>query len=178
MIPASPARRITLTSLLSKPFCSMKKIGIIGLGTPLRRDDGIGIVLLDLLVKRKKEFPKNIEFIDGGTGGMNLLHLLARFDTVLLIDAVDFKGRPGEVQVFSLKDIQSQKKPMMTSTHDPDFLNLLRLSQELKELPETLVIYGVQPRDVSHGIGLSKEIETVLDDLYLNLQKEIQNFVK
>ncbi len=178
MIPASPARRITLTSLLSKPFCSMKKIGIIGLGTPLRRDDGIGIVLLELLVKRKKEFPKNIEFIDGGTGGMNLLHLLARFDTVLLIDAVDFKGRPGEVRVFSLKDIQSQKKPVMASTHDPDFLNLLRLSQELKELPETLVIFGVQPRSVSHGMGLSKEIETVLDDLYLKLQKEIQDFVK
>jgi Ni,Fe-hydrogenase maturation factor len=66
----------------------------------------------------------------------------------------------------------------MTSTHDPDIFNLLRLSQELKELPETLVIFGVQPRDVSHGMGLSKEIETVLDDLYLKLQKEIQDFVK
>jgi hydrogenase maturation protease len=76
-----------------------------------------------------------------------------------------------------LKDIPSQKKPVMMSTHDSDFLNLLRLSQELKELPETLVIFGVQPRDVSHGMGLSKEIETVLDDLYLKLQKEIQDFV-
>jgi hypothetical protein len=36
----------------------------------------------------------------------------------------------------------------------------------------------VQPQDVSHGMGLSKELETVLDDLYLNLQKEIQDFVK
>jgi hydrogenase maturation protease len=156
----------------------MKKIGIIGIGNRLRNDDGIGIVLLERLQKQKKEFPKSIEFIDGGTGGMNLLHLLARFDIVLLIDAVDFKGRPGEARVFSVKDIQSLKKPMMTSTHDPDFLNLLRLSQELKELPETLVIFGVQPLDVSHGLVLSKEIETVLDDLYLKLQKEIQNFVK
>jgi len=156
----------------------MEKIGIIGIGNLLRKDDGVGIVLLELLVKRKKEFPKNIEFIDGGTGGMNLLHLLARFDTVLLIDAVDFKGRPGETRVFSLKDIQSQKKPVIMSTHDSDFFNLLRLSQELKELPETLVIFGVHPRDVSHGMGLSKEIETVLDDLNLKLQKEIQDFFK
>ncbi len=156
----------------------MKKIGIIGIGNLLRKDDGVGIVLLERLQKQKKELPKNIEFIDGGTGGMNLLHLLAQFDIVLLIDAVDFKARPGQARVFSLKDIQSQKKPVMMSTHDSDFLNLLRLSQELKELPETLVIFGVQPRDVSHGMGLSKEIETVLDDLYLKLQKEIQNFVK
>jgi hydrogenase maturation protease len=156
----------------------MKKIGIIGIGNLLRKDDGVGIVLLERLQKQKKELPKNIEFIDGGTGGMNLLHLLAQFDIVLLIDAVDFKARPGEARVFSLKDIQSQKKPVMMSTHDPDFLNLLRLSQELKELPETLVIFGVQPRDVSYGMGLSKEIETVLDGLFLKLQKELQDFVK
>ena len=108
---------------------------------------------------------------------MNLLHLLAQFDTVMLIDAVDFKGKPGDVRVFSLKDIRSLKKPMILSTHDSDFLNILRLSQELKELPETLVIFGVQPRDVSHGIGLSKEIEMILDDLYLKVQKEIQNLI-
>jgi hydrogenase maturation protease len=156
----------------------MKKIGIIGIGNLLRKDDGVGIFLLERLQKQKKELPKNIEFIDGGTGGMNLLHHLAQFDAVLLIDAVDFKGRPGEIRVFSLKDIQSQKKPVIMSTHDSDFFNLLRLSQELKELPETLVIFGVQPRDVSYGVGLSKEIETVLDDLNLKLQKEIQDFFK
>jgi len=156
----------------------MKKIGVIGIGNPLRKDDGVGIVLLKQLQQRKKEYPKNLEFIDGGTGGMKMLHLLARFQTVLIVDAVDFRGRPGEVRVFNLKEIQSQKIPAMMSTHDSDFLNVLRLSQELKELPEILVIFGVQPQDVSHGMGLSKEMEMVLDTLYLKLQKEIQALVK
>jgi len=66
---------------------------------------------------------------------------------------------------------------VILSTHGSDFLNILRLSQELKELPETLVIFGVQPRDVSHGIGLSKEIESILDDLYVKVRKEIQNLI-
>jgi hydrogenase maturation protease len=73
------------------------------------------------IYKHKKNLPKNIEYIDGGTSGMNLLHLLAQFDTVMLIDAVDFQGKPGDVRVFSLKDIQSQKKPTILSTHDSDF---------------------------------------------------------
>ena len=77
-----------------------------------------------------------------------------------------------------MKDIRSLKKPVILSTHDSDFLNILRLSQELKELPETLVIFGVQPRDVTHGIGVSKEIEMILDDLCLKVQKEIQNLIK
>jgi hydrogenase maturation protease len=154
-----------------------QKIGIIGLGNPLRRDDGIGLLLLQHLQTQKKRLPKNIEYIDGGTSGMNLLHLLAQFDTVMLIDAVDFKGKPGDTRVFSLKDIQSQKKPMILSTHDSDFLRILRLSQELKELPKALVIFGIQPRDVSYGIGLSNEIEMILDDLCLKVQKEVQNLI-
>jgi hydrogenase maturation protease len=156
----------------------MKKIGIIGIGNPLRKDDGVGIILLKRLQQRKKEFPKNLEFIDGGTGGMNVLHLLARFKMVLIVDAVDFHGQPGEARSFTLKDIQSKKAQVQLSTHESDFLNVLRLSKKLKELPQTLVIFGVQPRDISHGMGLSKEIELVLDDLCIKLQKEIQTLVK
>jgi hydrogenase maturation protease len=154
-----------------------KKIGIIGLGNPLRRDDGVGLFLLQRLQTQKNNLPKNIKYIEGGTSGMNLLHLLAQFDTIILIDTVDFKGKPGDTRVFSLKDIRSLKKPAILSTHDSDFLNILRLSRELKELPETLVIFGVQPRDVSHGIEFSKEIENILDDLYVKVRKEIQNLI-
>ena len=48
-----------------------KKIGIIGLGNPLRHDDGIGLLLLQHLQTQKKILPKNIEYIDDGTNGMN-----------------------------------------------------------------------------------------------------------
>jgi hydrogenase maturation protease len=156
----------------------MKKIGVIGLGNPLRGDDGVGIVLIKRLQMQKKHFPKNICFFDGGTGGMNLIHLLAKFECVLIIDAVDFQGHPAEVRVFGLDAILSKKKQMKTSTHDPDFINVLRVSKELKELPETLVLFGVQPHDVSHGLGLSRGIESALDEVYLKLQKEIQVLTK
>ncbi len=36
----------------------MKKIGIIGLGNPLRQDDGIGIILFEKLIQEKKQFSK------------------------------------------------------------------------------------------------------------------------
>jgi len=177
MIRVSPVRLIISMLFSSKTVFMRKKIGIIGLGNPLRRDDGVGLLLLQRLQTQKIDLPKNIEYIEGGISGMNLLHLLAQFDTVMLIDAVDFKGKPGDARVFGLNDIRSLKQPVILSTHGSDFLNILRLSQELKELPETLVIFGVQPRDVSHGIGLSKEIENILDDLYVKVRKEIQNLI-
>ncbi len=154
-----------------------QKIGIIGLGNPLRHDDGIGLVLLDCLKKNKKQFGKKITYVDGGTGGMNLLHLLSRFDMVLIIDAVDFKGKPGDTQLFTIKQIQSKKTPVLFSTHESDFTKILALSKQLNELPGRLVVFGIQPYDVSYGTGLSKQIMPFLDELSLRLDKEIQAFI-
>lgn len=159
-------------------FLGMKTIGVIGLGNPLRCDDGVGITLLERLQQQKKQLPKNVEYIDGGTGGMNLLHSLSRFDTALIIDAVDFQGNPGESRVFTLEEIKSQKPAMRLSTHDPDFFHVLQLSKDLHELPQTLRIFGVQPYDVSQGTRLSQNVTQHLDDLHRKLQNEIRKLAK
>lgn len=101
MILVSPALLIISMLFSSKTVFMKKKIGIIGLGNPLHRDDGVGLLLLQRLQTQRIDLPKNIEYIEGGISGMNLLHLLTQFDTVLLIDAVDFKGKPGDARVFS-----------------------------------------------------------------------------
>ncbi|MBN1861428.1 MAG: hydrogenase maturation protease [Candidatus Thermoplasmatota archaeon] len=152
----------------------MNNIGIIGLGNPLRHDDGIGIELLGFLQKEKDTSYKEAELIDAGTGGMNLLHLLSRFDVAVLIDAVDFKGKPGETRLFTLSEIQQKKTPIRLSTHESDFISVLALSKQLNELPQRLYVFGVQPYDLSFGIGLSTQLKKQLPDLKKTLKKEIQ----
>jgi len=152
----------------------MKRIGVIGIGNPLRRDDGIGIVLLERLVGRKDELPAGIEYIDGGTGGMNLLHLLARFDIVVLIDAVKFCEHTGKSKLFKAEDVYSKKIQVKTSTHDSDFLKIMQLSEELGESPDEVYIFGVQPKDTSHGSNPSPELQQKIDLLLDNLISEIK----
>ncbi len=152
----------------------MNHIGIIGLGNPLRHDDGIGIELLGFLQSEKDISYKEAELIDAGTGGMNLLHLLSRFDVVVLIDAVDFKGKPGETRLFTLEEIQQKKTPIRLSTHESDFINVLALSKQLNELPHRLYVFGVQPYDLSFGMGLSMQLKKRLPELTKSLKKEIQ----
>jgi hydrogenase maturation protease len=158
--------------------CMRKKIGVIGLGNPLRRDDGIGLLLLQFLQENKKTLSKTIDFIDGGTRGMNLIHLLGDYDTVLLVDAVDFKGTPGQIKKFTLDEIKNQKIQLFLSTHEPDFLTVFALLKELKMTPSHLVIFGVQPKDISQGIGLSKEVNLVLPVLQKQILKEIQTMIR
>lgn len=152
----------------------MKRIGVIGIGNPLRRDDGIGIVLLERLVGRKDELPAGIEYIDGGTGGMNLLHLLARFDIVVLIDAVKFCEHAGKSKLFKAEDVYSKKIQIKTSTHDSDFLKIMQLSEKLGESPDEVYIFGVQPKDTSHGSNPSPELQQKIDLLLDNLISEIK----
>lgn len=151
----------------------MKNIGVIGIGNSLRRDDGIGIVLLEKLIERKDELPSDIEFIDGGTGGMNLLHLLARFDIVVIIDAVNFNGNIGESKLFTTEEVYSKKTRFNISTHESDFLKIIRLSKELGENPDEIFIFGVQPKDTSHGQDFSLDLQQKIEPLLISLQNEI-----
>ncbi len=161
---------------LDKPFFRMKKkIGVIGLGNPLRRDDAIGLLLLQYLQQNKKKHFKTIDFVDGGTGGMKLLHLLKDYKTVLIIDAVDFKGSPGESKKFTVDEIKNQKIQFFLSTHEPDFLTVYALLKELDETPDHLVIFGIQPKDTSYGTQLSKEIQCVLPLLQKQILIEIES---
>lgn len=151
-----------------------KKIGIIGLGNPLQRDDGIGVLLLHYLYEHRKSLTKNIDFIDGGTSAMNLLHLLGKFNTVFVIDAVDFKGEPGETKTFSLEEVKNQKLQFFLSTHEPDFLTLTAFLKKLGNLPKQVVFFGVQPKEVSYGKELSVEITRVLPLIKRQVLKEIK----
>ena len=152
----------------------MKKIGVIGIGNPLRRDDGIGIVLLEKLIEKKDELPSDIEYIDGGTGGMNLLHLLARFDIAIILDAVNFDGHPGELRLFTSEEVRSKKVSLNISTHESDFLKVIQLSKELEKQPDELFIFGIQPKDTSFGKGLSPELQRNIELLLIRLQTEIK----
>lgn len=151
------------------------KAGIIGVGNPLRRDDGIGIVLLEKLIEKKSDLPEGIEYIDGGTGGMNLLHILALFDVALIIDAVNLNGKSGESKLFKSEDVCSKKSSINISTHESDILKIINLSKELGEIPDELFIFGIQPKDTSQGDDLSPELQKAVAALTLNLQNEIAN---
>jgi hydrogenase maturation protease len=153
----------------------MKKTAVIGIGNTLRQDDSIGIVLLDKLKQKKEELNEKIEFIDGGSGGMNLLHYLADFDKVFIIDAVDFGGKPGEFRFFQKDDVVSKKIKIHFSTHENDFLKIINLSEELNEMPEKLFIFGIQPKNMGIGSNLSPELSESLEKNLNQITKEIIN---
>jgi hydrogenase maturation protease len=129
------------------------KIGIIGLGNPLRGDDGIGIVIVDEL--KKLVINKNIELVDAGEGGFNLLHHLQRFNRVLIIDAVVFGGRFGETKLFTINDIAFDN--ICLYSHEINICKIVDILRLIGDVPD-IFIFGIQPKEIDYNKGLSKEL--------------------
>jgi len=153
----------------------MKKIGVIGIGNTLRADDGIGILLLEKIIERKKEFSKNIDFIDGGTGGISILPIFSNYDIIVIVDAVHFGEKPGEFKWFKPNDVKSEKLPLEFTTHDNDFLKVIKLSKSISKKPKTFFIFGIQPADTSMRKNLSKILKQNLNLILDNLIEKIKS---
>lgn len=161
--------KITMTAL---------SIGIIGVGNPLRKDDGIGIVLLHHMKNAAKLNPDSLSFIDGGTGGMNVLHVCNKFDVVVFLDAVDFKANPGETRFFSIDNIKSNKQVSSVSTHHEDLFQIIRIGQKIGECPNKVFVFGVQPADIGFGEGLTEQINGKIEDIILSMKKYILKVIE
>ncbi|KXA95709.1 hypothetical protein AKJ65_01100 [candidate division MSBL1 archaeon SCGC-AAA259E19] len=147
----------------------MARKGVIGLGNPVRGDDGISEVLIRRLSEESS--PSDVEFIDIGTGSVKALHVLGRLDKAIILDAVFFGGDPGEYVFFDPEEVKSLKRSK--NPHDSTLFEVLELSRKMEELPEEIQIMGIQPKDVSLKEGLSPELESEIPKLLNALRQKI-----
>jgi len=136
----------------------MSSFAVIGLGNTLRGDDGIGIILIEKLAEERKKLPENVELIDGGTGGFNLIHSLSKFEKILIIDALDFHASPGSYKFFKLTEEHLKTKSVHIDLHERDFLKVIALLREIGTLPK-IFVFGIQPKDTSYKLRISKELD-------------------
>jgi len=94
---------------------------VLGLGNVIMGDEGIGVHVVRAL--NQHAFPKNIECLDGGTGGFILLEPLQLADRIILIDATADENPIGTVTRTTPK-FSSDYPPTLTA-HDIGIKDLL-----------------------------------------------------
>lgn len=138
-----------------------KRIAVIGIGNPLRRDDGAGISVLELL----SGMPENAAIVDAGTGGFKLLHVLSDLDAAVLVDAADFGGEAGEVRSFPVSQVVSTKALPGLSLHEGDIMKVIEMARWLDQCPREIIICAIQPKEVADGIELSEPVRKSIPEL-------------
>lgn len=136
---------------------------VIGLGSPLMRDDGVGLAALARLRER---FAGDacVEWIDGGTAGLALLPALEDARRVLLLDAIDAGAVPGTL-VELAGEALPRRLAVKLSPHQVDVAELLAVAALRGREPAELVAFGVQPGSVELGVGLSAPVADALGAL-------------
>jgi hydrogenase maturation protease len=127
---------------------------VLGLGNTLNRDEGLGVYALKQLESLMGESAPQVEFLDGGVLGLNLLPYVEESSHLLLLDAVNAHKEPG-----SLVELKRDQIPLYTgiklSDHQVTFQEVLGLAAFRGRLPEYLHLIGIQPSDLSIGVELS-----------------------
>jgi len=143
-------KMLTLTDVLKGGVC------ILCVGNIDRGDDGIGPRLAEK-IKGKTPY----EVIDAGVSPENWTGVITRLkpDTIIIVDAVHFEGRPGDVKIFAGEDLRSGK----VSTHD---VSPKLVIEYLKEsINADIYVLGIKPGSVELSDHMSPGVKTSLDNL-------------
>ena len=135
---------------------------ILGLGNPLRGDDGIGPRVIEEIVRRG--LPEGVSSLDGGTGGFDLLNVLEGWKRVVVVDAADVGREPGQFVRFTPEQVRFIDTTSH-SLHHAGLGEVLALADVLGQVLPEMVIFGVQPGKVGWGQGLSPAVEAALPAL-------------
>ncbi len=150
---------------------SRPKILVMGVGSILMMDEGIGIRAVEELEKRYR-FPENVEILDGGTSGIELLSYISGKDYLIIIDAIKSGKPPGTVLRVEGEDVPAQFLTRI-SPHQLGISDLLAAATLTDEIPKKLLLFGIEPKEIVMVIGLSDEVrasmahlvEVVVDEL-------------
>ena len=151
-----------------------RKIAVVGVGNILMRDEGIGVVLVNLL--EKKKYTEEIDFIDAGTSFFNVVSGLRDYDKVVIIDTVCCGEAPGTVYRFEMSDIEDAGSNGMISLHDLGVIHSIKLEKLAGGFPEDIVFFGIEPKNIELTMEISDEIqekiEQIIDKIISELKKE------
>jgi hydrogenase maturation protease len=138
-----------------------KRIGVLGVGNVLMGDDGIGPFVLKILESRYK-FPANVVLHDLGTPGLGITCFFADYDAIILLDAVNAKGQPGDIRLYRRPQLVRVPIPQRISPHDPALVEALLFADLSGLCPREVLLIGVVPKTTELGCSLSDEVQAAV----------------
>lgn len=132
------------------------KVVFLCIGNLDRRDDGAGVYFA-YLMQGKTQY----EVINTGMVPENWTGYVTRLepDTIIIVDAVQFDGKPGDIKIFSGDDLCAGN----ISTHDVSPKLLIEYLRESTKAD--IYILGIKPKSNEIGEGLSEEVEKAVTNL-------------
>ncbi|AMP88969.1 hydrogenase maturation protease [Legionella pneumophila] len=156
----------------------MNLIKVLGIGSPFG-DDQVGWLVADRLkteLSKEHYASKTLSIECHDRPGLRLLELMNPAKVVFLIDAVKSGCAPGTIHRLKNNEIFAFQNRL--STHEMGVAEALQIGQSLNDLPEHVILYGIEIDSIAFNATLSKSVEKAVKTVVIQLKKEIEEALK
>jgi hydrogenase maturation protease len=145
---------------------------VLGVGNKLMSDEGVGVHVIERLAA-DYQIPKEVQVLDGGTLGMDLLYYLEGVENLLLVDAVETHKEPGTIIHLEGEEVPAFLA-MKISPHQIGVPDMLAAAKFKDLYPSRLVLWGIQPQLMEIGLDLSPLVESKVGTLVGSLVEQLK----
>ena len=145
-------------------------IRIVGIGKPWARDDAVGPIIVHRLAAHFETLPPvdgiDLAFTTSSEPAADLLGLMEGCNTLIIIDAVRSGSPIGTIhqQVWH-PDCLESRGVERASSHGLGVREILALANELDQLPQEVLLWGIEIASTEPGLELSPSVAASLDEM-------------
>jgi len=145
---------------------------VLGVGNKLMSDEGAGVHVIERLAE-KYQLPEEVQVLDGGTLGLDLLYYLEGIENLLLVDAAETGKEAG-----TMIRLEGEQVPAFMSVkispHQIGVPDMLAAAKLKDAYPKRLVLWGIQPDLITLGLDLSPVLASKVEILTDRLADELR----
>ena len=152
----------------------MAKTVVLGVGNILLSDEGFGVRVAEALLQRFR-FPDEVEVLDGGTLGIELMRFLDGAERLILIDAIHGPAQPGSFHVIRGEAVRLYFKEKV-SMHELGIQEVLASLVVMEKPIEEIVVVGVVPLSLEISLDLTPLIAARIDEAVESVINQLKNW--
>ncbi|MDX1393529.1 MAG: HyaD/HybD family hydrogenase maturation endopeptidase [Gemmatimonadota bacterium] len=145
---------------------------VLGVGSPLMADDGLGVEAVGTLSARWEE-SADLHFVDGGVWGMLVMPHIDAADRLLIIDVIRTGDEPGTLIRLERDEIPLHLRTKL-SPHQIDLSEVLALAELRGTFPPEAVALGIEPARVEAYEGLSPPVRKTVPALLEAVERQLE----
>lgn len=139
-----------------------KTVLILGVGNILLSDEGVGVHVVRRL--SLQNLPPEVEVIDGGTVGYELITFFRDRKKVVIVDCLKADEPPGTMIMATPQELNLLWR-LPLSAHQSGLRELLQQANFLTPPPEIIILVIVPENTDEPSMRLSKTLESRLDKI-------------
>ena len=144
---------------------------MLGLGNILLSDEGVGVRAVEALAEQVQLSP-DVEVLDGGTSGMDLLDQIAGRARLIVVDAVRTRRPAGTVVRLAGDEVPAFFSSRL-SPHQLGLSDVLAVLRLMEAAPARITVIGVEPACLDLGLSLSPAVEAGLSEVFALILAEL-----